>query len=75
MSICSISEKKSVSRLLYNWVCGVETKPKPKLTKLEKEVIKQKMKSIAEDPMSTRINTAAALIICTVCTFLLGFFG
>ncbi|KAK7496560.1 hypothetical protein BaRGS_00012212 [Batillaria attramentaria] len=68
------SHKKSVGRVLYNWLCGIDEKPKPKLTPEEKEIIKRKMTSLKESPFASRLTTIAAIIIATMTTFLLGFF-
>lgn len=67
-------QKVTMRRKVYNWLCGVDDKPKPKLTPEEKEAIKRKMTSLHEDPYAQRLTTIAAICTATVTIFLLGFF-
>ncbi|XP_041357408.1 sodium/glucose cotransporter 4-like [Gigantopelta aegis] len=73
--IKSVKRKKlSPGRKVYNWLCGVDNKPKPKITPEEKELIRKKMTSLAETPKARRYANICAVIAVTVTTFLLGFF-
>ncbi|CAL1546247.1 unnamed protein product, partial [Lymnaea stagnalis] len=67
-------KKKGVGRVLYNWLCGIDDRPKPKLTMEEKLLIKKKMKDIGEDPKAQMISAVAAIVVAGITTFLLGFF-
>ncbi|KAK7496562.1 hypothetical protein BaRGS_00012214 [Batillaria attramentaria] len=66
--------KKTIGRKLYNWACGIDDKPKPKLTPEQKAAIKRKMTSLHEHPAASRLTTAGAITIACITTFLLGFF-
>lgn len=70
-----IIKKKSAARKLYNWMCGIDDRPKPKLTPEEKEAIKRKMTSLDETPYEARVTNIIAITIALITTFLLGFFG
>jgi sodium/glucose cotransporter 1 len=64
-----------MGRKVYNWLCGIDDRPKPKLTPEEKELIKKKMTSLKENPMARKVTAAVALVTAIITTFLLGFFG
>lgn len=68
------AKNKSVGRKLYNWLCGIDDKPKPKITKEERDLIKKKMTSISEHPRARRVANIAAIVSAVVTAFLLGFF-
>ena len=70
----SDTERKSAGRKLYNWLCGFDNRPRPKLTPEEKEAIKRKMTSLEESPYAARLTTILAVTTAIVTTFLLGFF-
>ncbi|XP_071088199.1 sodium/glucose cotransporter 4-like [Haliotis cracherodii] len=72
--VTPIPKNKSVGRKLYNWLCGIDDKPKPKITKEERDLIKKKMTSISEHPRARRVANIAAIVSAVVTAFLLGFF-
>ncbi|KAH9507892.1 hypothetical protein Btru_053133 [Bulinus truncatus] len=67
-------KKRSCCRVMYNWLCGIDNKPKAKLTLEEKILIKRKMTDIGENPQAKFVSAIAAIIVATVTTFLFGFF-
>lgn len=69
------AEKKGIGRILYNWVCGISDKPKPKITPEEKALIRKKMTSLDEDPYWSKIVNIVAIVAAVVTAFLLGFWG
>ncbi|XP_059158991.1 sodium/glucose cotransporter 4-like [Physella acuta] len=67
--------RRSLKVYLYNWICGIDDTPKPKLTVEEKLIIKKKMKDIGEDLFSRKITAFVAICVAAITTFLLGFFN
>ncbi|CAL1539773.1 unnamed protein product [Lymnaea stagnalis] len=65
---------KRFGRLVYNWMCGIDDRPRPKLTTEDKVAIKKKMKDIEEEPRAKMICAIAAVTVAGTTTFLLGFF-
>ncbi|BFZ24265.1 hypothetical protein BsWGS_27304 [Bradybaena similaris] len=70
-----IRHQRKKCRKIYNWMCGITDTPTPKLTLEEKILIKKKMTDIREDKTAKSLTTAAAIIVTTVGTFLLGYFN
>ncbi|KAH9507883.1 Sodium/glucose cotransporter 4 [Bulinus truncatus] len=68
-------KKRRWLRLAYGWCCGVDDKPRPKITNEEKILIKRKMTDIGENPRAKFVSAVAAVIVAAVTTFLLGFFA
>ncbi|XP_059158989.1 sodium/glucose cotransporter 4-like [Physella acuta] len=68
-------KRRSLRVYFYNWICGIDDTPKPKLTVEEKLIIKKKMKDIGEDPSSRKITAFVAVFVAAITTFLLGFFN
>ncbi|CAG5120820.1 unnamed protein product, partial [Candidula unifasciata] len=70
-----IIRRKKKCRRIYNWMCGINENPVPKLTQEEKILIKKKMTDIREDKTTKSITTAAAIVVAAMTTFLLGYFN
>ncbi|KAL8598723.1 hypothetical protein ACOMHN_033287 [Nucella lapillus] len=70
-----VPTKKTMGRRVYNWLCGIDDRPKPKLTPEQKEAVKRKMTSLKEDPASARLTAFLAVGTAIITTFLLGFFS
>ncbi|XP_005095447.2 sodium/glucose cotransporter 4 [Aplysia californica] len=67
-------KQRGVAYTMYKWMCGVSDTPRPKLSPEEKLAIKRKMTDIREKPSVQTMLAVVAIILATVCTFLLGFF-
>ncbi|KAK6976543.1 sodium/glucose cotransporter 4 [Biomphalaria glabrata] len=69
-------KKRNIGRLVYNWLCGIDNKPKQRTLTLEDKIlIKKKMTDIGENPRAKLVSAVAAIAVAAVTTFLLGFFA
>lgn len=69
-------KKRNIGRLVYNWLCGIDNKPKQRTLTLEDKIlIKKKMTDIGENPRAKLVSAVAAVAVAAVTTFLLGFFA
>ncbi|XP_055895289.1 sodium/glucose cotransporter 4-like isoform X3 [Biomphalaria glabrata] len=69
-------KKRNIGRLVYNWLCGIDNKPKQRTLTLEDKIlIKKKMTDIGENPRAKFVSAVAAIAVAAVTTFLLGLFA
>lgn len=64
-----------MARKVYNFVCGVSDAKPPKLTKKEKEELRQKATSIEENKLWSKICDINAVIAIAVTCLIIGFYA
>ena len=75
MLICISSSEPALPMRVYNWICGFNTEPTPKLTKEEEADTRRKQTDIKENLFWSQVCDINAVIAIAATCFVIGFYA